>query len=138
MELQNAPNIRKSRRVKKVPVEKLQDEFLSGPADESIDQVAEELKENQIVFTNQMPNYEKVTFRNQRDPGYPLEFHYASKTHPFKQYKLIDGQKYDLTVEVIRNLERCRENIEKYRRNSEGIPEIYVAGYKTHFVCERC
>ena len=80
---------------------------------------------------------EKIVFRNQRDPGYPLEFHYASKNHPFKQYKLIDGESYTLPFEVVKNLEQCRENIEKYRRNAQGIPEVYVAGYKTHFVCER-
>lgn len=122
---------------KKIPVEKLQEEHLSGPADESIAQVAAELKEDEVVIVNEMPKLERVVFRNQRDPGYPLEFHYASKNHPFKQYKLIDGQTYDLPHEVIKNLEGCRENIEKYRRNSEGIPEIYIAGYKTHFVCER-
>lgn len=122
---------------KKIPVEKLQENYLSGPADESIDQVAEELKENQVVVINEMPKFEKITFRNQRDPGYPLEFHYASKTHPFKQYKLIDGAQYDLPNEVIKNLEQCRENIHKYRRSAEGIPEVYIAGYKTHFVCER-
>ena len=122
---------------RKVPVEKLQEEHLSGPADESIEQIREELQEDKIVIANEIPRVESVTFRNQRDPGHVLEFHYSSKTHPFKQYKLIDGQKYDLPHEVIKNLESCRENIEKYRRNSEGIPEIYIAGYKTHFVCER-
>lgn len=124
-------------RAKKVPVEKLQDQFLQGPADESIEKVREEMKENQVVVANEIPKHEWVIFRNQRDPGQPLEFHFASKTHPFKRYTLIDGKKYQLPTEVIRNLEGCRENIEKYRRNSDGIPEIYVAGYKTHFVCER-
>jgi hypothetical protein len=122
---------------KKIPVEKLQEQHLSGPADEPIEQIAAELKENQVVVAQEIPHVEMITFRNQRDPGYPLEFHYASKTHPFKQYKLIDGHKYSLPLEVIRNLESCRENIEKYRRNSEGLPEVYIAGYKTHFVCER-
>jgi hypothetical protein len=122
---------------KKVPVEKLQEQHLSGPADEPIEKVAAELKENEVVIANEMPHYEKVIFRNQRDPGHPLEFHYASKTHPFKMYKLIDGHEYNLPYEVIRNLESCRENIEKYRKNSDGVPEVYVAGYKTHFVCER-
>ncbi len=126
-----------SKREKKIPVEQLQEQHLNGPADEPIDQIAKELKEEQVVITNEMPKFERVVFRNQRDPGHPLEFHYASKTHPFKMYKLIDGEKYDLPVEVIRNLEGCRENVEKYRRSSAGIPEIYVAGYKTHFVCER-
>lgn len=122
---------------KKIPVEKLQENHLSGPADESIEEVAIELKENQVVVAEEMPHYEKITFRNQRDPGYPLEFHYASKTHPFKQYKLIDGMEYNMPVEVIKNLEGCRENIHKYRKSNEGIPEVYIAGYKTHFVCER-
>lgn len=122
---------------KKVPVEKLQEEHLSGPADETLEQVAAELKENQVIVVNEIPKHERITFRNQRDPGHVLEFHYASKTHPFKQYKLIDGHQYDLPLEVIKNLESCREDIHKYRRNADGIPEVFIAGYKTHFVCER-
>ncbi len=122
---------------KKIPVEQLKEQHLAGPADESMDQVAVELKENQVVVINETPKFEKVTFRNQRDPGYPLDFHYASKSHPFKQYHLVDGAQYDMPIEVIKNLEACRENIHKYRKNSEGIPEVYTAGYKTHFVCER-
>lgn len=121
----------------KVPVEKLQENHLSGPADQPIEQISKEMKEDQIVVVKEMPHVEWITFRNQRDPGQPLEFHYASASHPFKIYNLIDGKKYQLPLEVIRNLERCRENIEKYRKNDQGIPEIYVAGYKTHFVCER-
>ena len=122
---------------KKIPVEQLQENHLTGPADEPVDKVANDLKDNQVVVIKETPKYEEVVFRNQRDPGYPLEFHYSSKTHPFKQYKLIDGQKYNMPLEVIRNLEGCRENQYKYRRNGEGIPEIYIAGYKTYFVCER-
>lgn len=122
---------------KKIPVEKLQEQHLAGPADESIDQVAAELKENQVVAISEVPRFERIIFRNQRDPGHVLEFHYSSASHPFKQYKLIDGHQYDLPLEVIKNLEQCRENKEKYRRNSDGLPEIYVAGYKSHFVCER-
>lgn len=125
------------RKERKIPIEKLQEEHLSGPADESMEQVREELQVDEVVVVPVMPKLEKIIFRNQRDPGYPLEFHYASKDHPFKQYKLIDGHEYTLPTEVIKNLEGCRENIEKYRKNSDGIPEIYVAGYKTHFVCER-
>lgn len=125
-------------RARKEPVEKLQEQHLTGPADEPIEQVRAELQDEQVVVFTEKPRYEKIVFRNQRDPGYPLEFHYASKTHPFKNYKLIDGQTYELPIEVIRNLESCRENIEKYRKNSQsGLPEIYIAGYKTHFVCER-
>lgn len=129
--------ITSKRAEKKLPLEQLQEEHLSGPADESLDKVAEELQDNMVVIAKGVPNYEKVIFRNQRDPGQPLEFHYSSKSHPFKQYKLIDGSQYDLPREVIKNLETRRENIEKYRRNAEGIPEIFIAGYKSHFVCER-
>lgn len=126
------------KKVKKVPVETLQEEHLIGPANEPMEIVRKELKENEIVIMADIPQMEKIIFRNQRDPGYPLEFHYASKSHPFKMYTLTDGQEYTLPKEVIRNLEGCRENIEKYRKSSHsGLPEIYVAGYKTHFVCER-
>lgn len=126
------------KKTKKIAVEKLQEEHLSGPANETIEEVAQALKVNEVVVATAKPDYETITFRNQRDPGYPLEFHYSSKTHRFKQYTLIDGQTYSLPREVIRNLESCRENIEKYRKSSHsGLPEIYIAGYKTHFVCER-
>jgi hypothetical protein len=126
-----------AKREKKIPVEQLREQHLAGPADEPIEQIAEDMKENQVVVMTEVPKYERIVFRNQRDPGHPLEFHYASKTHPFKMYKLIDGKEYNLPLEVIRNLESCRENIHKHRRNADGIPEIFVAGYKTHFVCER-
>lgn len=130
--------MRVAQKEKKIPVEELQENHLSGPADEPLEVIAAELKENQVVIIEQMPHIEHIVFRNQRDPGYPLEFHYASKTHPFKSYKLIDGQQYDLPYEVVKNLEGCREHIHKYRKNMEsGIPEVYIAGYKTHFVCER-
>jgi hypothetical protein len=123
---------------KKIPVDQLQESYLAGPADEPIEEVAKEMLENQVVVAVEKPHLEKIVFRNQRDPGHPLEFHYASKSHPFKMYKLIDGQEYTLPFEVIRNLEGCRENIHKYRRNeANGLPEVYIAGYKTHFVCER-
>jgi len=127
-----------TKKEKKLPVEKLQEDHLTGPANEPIEEVREALQVGKVVIAPIKPDYETIIFRNQRDPGYPLEFHYASKTHPFKQYNLTDGQSYSLPREVIRNLEGCRENIEKYRKNqNSGLPEIYVAGYKTHFVCER-
>lgn len=121
----------------KIAVETLQEEHLTGPANESVKEIAEKLKEDKIIIATETPRLEKVIFRNQRDPGHPLEFHYASKSHPFKSYKLIDGHEYTLPLEVIRNLEGCRENIEKYRKGPDGLPQVYVAGYKTHFVCER-
>lgn len=130
-------NVITRRPEKKLPVEVLQENHLSGPADEDLEVISQEMQENQIVKAVEKPDYEWVIFRNQRDPGHMLEFHHSSKTHPFKKYNLIDGEKYHLPREVIKSLESCRENIEKYRRNSQGLPEIYIAGYKTHFVCER-
>ncbi len=121
----------------KIPVEELQENFLTGAMEEPIEKTRKELKADELVEAKAIPHIEKIIFRNQRDPGHPLEFHYSSKTHPFKQYKLIDGDTYQLPWEVIRNLESCRENIEKYRRNNDGLPQVYIAGYKTHFVCER-
>ena len=125
------------RRARKIPVEELQEKHLTGPADESLEQIADELQVNKVVAVKEVPPMERIIFRNQRDPGHMLEFHYSAKNHPFKMYKLIDGQQYTLPVAVVRKLESCKENIEKYRRNSEGVPEIYIAGYKSHFVCER-
>jgi hypothetical protein len=133
--------IRKRTRKPKVKspeeIEKLQKEHLTGPADESIQEVMRGLELEQVVVIKEVPDYEEVVFRNQRDPSYPLDFHYASRTHPFKVYKLIDGHKYKLPREVIKNLEGCKESIHKYRKNIDGDPEIYEAGYKQHFVCER-
>jgi hypothetical protein len=122
---------------RKIPVDTLREEHLKGPADEGQEAAAKALGVDEVVVVDNLPAMDWIIFRNQRDPGHVLEFHYSSKQCPFKQYKLVDGQKYHLPVEVIRNLEQCRENIEKYRRNSEGLPQIYVAGYKSHYVCER-
>jgi hypothetical protein len=122
---------------KKVPIEQLQEEHLTGPANLPLDEVAKEMQVDQVVAVREISPMETIVFRNQRDPGQPLEFHFSSATCPFKMYTLIDGHKYTLPVEVIRNLERCRENIEKYRKNADGIPQVYVAGYKSHFLCER-
>ncbi len=124
-------------RAKKEPVDQLQEKHLTGPADESIEVIREQLQVDHVVLAHEVPKAESIVFRNARDPGHALSFHYASKTHPFKQYNLIDGHTYTLPMEVIRNLEGCRENIEKYRKNGDGLPEIYIAGYKSHFVCER-
>ena len=129
--------IQTSRKEKKISVDELRENHLVGPVSESVEQNAKDLHEDEIVLVDKLPPIETIIFRNQRDPGYPLQFHYHSKNCPYKEYKLIDGNKYPLPVEIIKHLESCRENIEKYRRNADGIPEIYIAGFKTHFVCER-
>lgn len=131
------PSRSRAAQKKTAHVKKLQAEFLSGPADESLAEAERHLKANDVVTVKEVPKAEWVIFRNQRDPGYPLDFHYSSKSVPFKMYNLIDGDKYLLPVEVIQNLERCREEVHKYRRDAKGNPQIYVAGFKSHFVCER-
>ena len=87
----------------------------------------------QVVVTNHVPEYRRVVFINRRDPGYPLDFHYASKTHPLKIYKLLHGIEYNLPVEVIEHLEGCAENQYAYRKGLDGHPEMYVSGRKYIF-----
>lgn len=89
-----------------------------------------------IVVTNQIPRYETVVFRNDRDPGIPLEFHYASKTHPLKQYKLLHGEQYSLPVEIIEHLESCAVPIYGYRKGRDGHPEMFINSYKHQFTCK--
>lgn len=89
-----------------------------------------------IVITNHIPEMRAITFINNRDPGHTLEFHYHSKTHPLKQYKLIHGQEYDLPVEIIDHLENCAERQYGYRTGRDGHPEMYTKGLKYIFTCK--
>ena len=86
-----------------------------------------------LVITNCMPEYKRVVFVNNRDPGVALHFHYASKTHPLKQYTLYDGFEHELPVEVIEHLEGRGEAQYGYRKSVDGHPEMYVKGYKYIF-----
>lgn len=89
--------------------------------------------ESGIVIATQIPEYRNVIFINQRDPGYPLEFHYASGTHPLKHYKLLDGKEHTLPVEVIEHLESCAERQYGYRKGMDGHPEMFTKGLKYIF-----
>ena len=89
--------------------------------------------EHDIVIAKHIPEIRKVMFINQRDPGYCLEFHYASATHPLKQYKLLHGFEYDLPIEIISHLESCAEKQYGYRKGLDGCPEMYVKGLKYNF-----
>ena len=62
-----------------------------------------------LIITKKMPEYERVEFLNGRDPGEALYFHYASGTHPLKQYTLFHGKEYELPVEIIEHLETRAE-----------------------------
>ena len=86
-----------------------------------------------IVTVKTIPEYREVVFLNGRDPGYPLDFHYASKTHPLKIYKLLHGQTYKLPVEIIEHLESCNEPVYAYRKGLDGHPEMYVLSRKYIF-----
>lgn len=89
-----------------------------------------------LVKCTSIPEMRKVQFVNGRDPGYPLDFHYHSKTHPLKQYTLHHGFDYDLPEEIIDHLENCCERQYGYRKSREGHPEMYVKGLKYLFQCK--
>lgn len=90
----------------------------------------------QVVVAEYIPEMRRIQFINGRDPGYPLDFHYHSKTHPLKHYTLYHGQEYDLTTEIIEHLESCAERQYGYRQGPNGHPEHYVKGLKYNFRCQ--
>jgi hypothetical protein len=100
--------------------------------------------EQTVIVAKEVPRYERIVFQNNRDPGCTLYFHYCSATHPLKHYTLAHGLEYDLPVEVIKHLEgenkndpyTCHSRMYGQRKNYEGLPENYVAGYKAHFSCK--
>lgn len=89
-----------------------------------------------LVIAKDMPIYRTIQFFNGRDPGYALQFHYHSKTHPLKQYTLYHGMKHDLPEEIIEHLENCGEHIYGYRPDVQGKPEMYVQSKKYLFQCK--
>ena len=89
--------------------------------------------DTRIVVAHHVPAYRRVVFLNGRDPGFTLEFHYSSATHPLKSYKLVHGKEYDLPEEVIENLEGCNEPQYGYRPGMDGHPEMYVISKKYIF-----
>jgi hypothetical protein len=90
---------------------------------------------HKIVTAKHVPEYREIVFINGRDPGYPLDFHYSSKTHPLKIYKLLHGQTYKLPVEVIDHLESRSEPQYAYRKGFDGHPEMYIVSRKFIFQC---
>lgn len=92
-------------------------------------------KAEKIVLAKYVPEYKKVVFINGRDPGYPLDFHYSSKTHPLKHYHLFHGKECDLPVEIIDWLESRCEPQYGYRKGESGFQEHYIQSYKYIFQC---
>jgi hypothetical protein len=91
----------------------------------------------EVVLARVIPKIERIQFINGRDPGYPLEFHYHSKTHPLKHYTLYHGKEYDLPEEIVDHLESCAERQYGYRQGVNGHPEMYVKGLKYNFRCQK-
>jgi len=99
---------------------------------ENPEDYSDELPES-VVVMNHVPEYRSVTFLNGRDPGQALYFHYASATHPLKQYTLHHGFQYDLPVEIIEHIESCSEPQYAYRKSIDGHPEMFVCSKKFIF-----
>lgn len=96
-----------------------------------------EIKEPSIVQVVQnLPRMETIIFRNDRDPGMPLEFHYHTKTHPLGRYKLFHGKQYTLPTEVVEHLEGSSIPIYSYRKGPDGHPEMFVSSFKYNFSCK--
>ena len=99
--------------------------------------------DEKVVVVKQLPKMENITFMNLRDPGQALYFHYKTKTHPLKQYKLLHGQNYMLPTEVIRHLEgvgdhdpySCHRRTYSSRQLPDGTYENYASGYVAYFQC---
>jgi hypothetical protein len=92
-------------------------------------------KIDKITIAKHIPEYREIVFLNGRDPGYPLDFHYSTKTHPLKIYKLLHGKTYKLPVELIDHLESRSEPVYGYRRGLDGNPEMYLQSQKYIFQC---
>lgn len=95
-----------------------------------------EAKEEKIAVVKVMPKMDTIIFRNDRDPGIPLEFHYSSKSIPLTQYKLLHDHEYVLPVEVIEHLESRVIPIYSYRKGADGHPEMFVTGNRHQFTCK--
>lgn len=85
---------------------------------------------------DEIPKTKRILFINGRDPGYPLDFHYHSKTHPLKIYTLYHGKEYDLPEEIIDHLEQCAESQYGYKAGADGHPAMYVKGKKYLYNCK--
>lgn len=100
--------------------------------------------ESVVHIARELPKTEEIIFLNNRDAGtnLPLEFHFHSKTHPLKRYKLYNGQRYTLPVEVIRHLEgqsesdpySCHKREYGERQGPYGT-ELYVTNYISYYQC---
>lgn len=103
-------------------------------------------KEIAIQSSANMPRFETIKFQNNRDPGRPLNFFYASKTHNLKSYTLVHDKEYTLPIEVIDHLEGMNPNdpnscsqfiySDQYHPDKD-ITKSTVTGYKSLYQCKR-
>jgi hypothetical protein len=105
---------------------KVTEEFLKENPEGIPDQISQE----KVVISDHIPKYEEVVFTNQRDPGVMLEFHYRSKTHPIKHYKLCDGEQYNLPKEIIDHLQSCSIPIYGRPEPDKSVMDLPVIGRK--------
>ncbi len=102
-------------------------------------------KEIVTAIASNKPPYERIKFVNNRDPGRPLDFFYASKTHPLKSYKLLHDKEYDLPIEVINHLEGTNPHDpnschtmgyeDKFDERS-GMTKSTISSYKSLYQCK--
>lgn len=96
---------------------------------------SDDILSEKVAVYNTIPNFRKIIFLNGRDPGYPLDFHYSSATHPLKIYKLLHGKEYELPEEIISHLEQCAEPQYAKRIGVHGYEETFVVSKKYIFQC---
>lgn len=122
---------RKKSRVNDKPKEYIEKAFLEE-SPEGLEPVKEEL----VAIATKIPRMEKIVFRNERDPGLPLSFHYSTGTHPLRKYTLHHDKMYELPVEVIKHLEDdCKVPFYSYRKGEDGHPEMFIKSYQHSFSC---
>lgn len=111
--------------------QEIHDQMLKQHYDEP--EFLEKSLEEKIVISEHIPEYRKVVFINQRDPGIMMSFHYKSATHPLKHYDLMHGEEYNLPVEVIEHVESCGYPLYGKEEMLKGRQIRPIVGYKYHF-----
>lgn len=89
----------------------------------------------QIAIVPVMPEMQRFVFRNERDPGCALHFHYHTKTHRLHHYTLFDGKEHVLPVEVIDHLESLFIPIYGRKLNADGASEKCIVSQRYQFSC---
>jgi len=90
-----------------------------------------------IAVVKDLPPMETIVFRNNRDNGQVLEFHFEDrkKNCPLTHYEFFDGKTYTLPIPVIEHLENCKEPIYE-EVEGEGGMERRIKAWKYNFSCK--